>query len=72
MTVSLVSAVDLVIKIKLNHAAELLKANNSNRISDVAYASGFNNPKYFSTVNHMIERISLEDWKKYFIYKVFL
>ena len=30
------------------------------------------NPKYFNTVNHMIERISLEDWKKYFIYKVLL
>ena len=44
------SPVDLVIKIKLNHASELLKANNSIRISDVAYASGFNNPKYFSTL----------------------
>ncbi len=44
------SPVDLVIKIKLNHASELLKANHSFRISDVAYASGFNNPKYFSTL----------------------
>ena len=44
------SPVDLVIKIKLNHASELLKANNSIRISDVAYSSGFNNPKYFSTL----------------------
>ena len=44
------SPVDLVIKIKLNHASELLKANRSLRISDVAYESGFNNPKYFSTL----------------------
>jgi len=44
------SPVDLVIKIKLNHASELLKANSSIRISEVAYASGFNNPKYFSTL----------------------
>jgi signal transduction histidine kinase/DNA-binding response OmpR family regulator len=44
------SPVDLVIKIKLNHASELLKANRSLRISEVAYESGFNNPKYFSTL----------------------
>ena len=44
------SPVDLVIKIKLNHATELLKTNKSLRISDVAYESGFNNPKYFSTL----------------------
>ena len=44
------SPVDLVIKIKLNHASELLKTNKSIRISDVAYESGFNNPKYFSTL----------------------
>ena len=44
------SPVDLVIKIKLNHASELLKANRSLRISEVAYEAGFNNPKYFSTL----------------------
>jgi len=44
------SPVDLVIKIKLNHASELLRANRSVRISNVAYESGFNNPKYFSTL----------------------
>ena len=45
------------------------KANvniNKNNIINVT------NPKYFSIVNHMIERISLDDWKKYFIYKVLL
>lgn len=41
---------DLVIKIKLNHAAELLKLNKTMRISDVAYESGFNDPRYFSTL----------------------
>ena len=44
------SPVDLVIKIKLNHASELLKNNKAMRISEVAYASGFNDPKYFSTL----------------------
>jgi signal transduction histidine kinase/DNA-binding response OmpR family regulator/ligand-binding sensor domain-containing protein len=44
------SPVDLVIKIKLNHASELLKAQKFQRISEVAYESGFNNPKYFSTL----------------------
>jgi len=44
------SPVDLVIKIKLNHASELLKNNKRMRISEVAYASGFNDPKYFSTL----------------------
>jgi DNA-binding response OmpR family regulator len=41
---------DLVLKIKLNHASELLKINKAIRISDVAYESGFNDPKYFSTL----------------------
>lgn len=44
------SPVDLVMKIKLNHASELLKNNKTMRISEVAYASGFNDPKYFSTL----------------------
>lgn len=44
------SPVDLVIKIKLNHASELLKTNKTMRISEVAYESGFNDPKYFSTL----------------------
>ena len=44
------SPVDLVIKIKLNHASELLKNNKTMRISEVAYASGFNDPRYFSTL----------------------
>jgi AraC-like DNA-binding protein len=38
------SPVDFVIKIKLNHASELLKNNKTVRISEVAYASGFNGP----------------------------
>ena len=43
------SPVDLVTRIKLNHAAELLKTNKAMRISNVAYESGFNDPRYFST-----------------------
>ena len=41
---------DLVLKIKLNHASELLQTKKGMRISDVAYESGFNDPKYFSTL----------------------
>jgi len=44
------SPVDLVIRIKLNHAAELLKTKADMRMSDVAYESGFNDPRYFSTL----------------------
>ena len=43
------SPVDLVIRIKLNHASELLKKNKSKRINEIAYESGFNDAKYFST-----------------------
>ncbi|MFH4967538.1 ATP-binding protein [Gaetbulibacter sp. M240] len=41
---------DLIIKIKLNEAEELMKAKKYSRISDIAYASGFHDPKYFSTL----------------------
>jgi len=41
---------DLMIKIKLNHAVELFKSNQNMRIADIAYESGFHDPKYFSTV----------------------
>ncbi len=41
---------DLIIKIKLNHAVELFKSNQTMRIADIAYESGFHDPKYFSTV----------------------
>jgi len=41
---------DLIIKIKLNHAIELLKSQSNIRISDIAYESGFHDPKYFSTL----------------------
>lgn len=41
---------DLIIKIKLNHAEELMKNKTHIRISDIAYESGFNDPKYFSTL----------------------
>jgi len=44
------SPVDLVTRIKLNHASELLKTNKTIRMSDVAYQSGFNDPRYFSTL----------------------
>lgn len=45
-----ISPSDLIIKIKLSHAEELMKAKNISRISDIAYESGFNDPKYFSTL----------------------
>ncbi|MEJ2114245.1 MAG: response regulator [Flavobacteriaceae bacterium] len=41
---------DLIIKIKLNHAQELMKNKVHFRISDIAYDSGFQDPKYFSTL----------------------
>ena len=41
---------DLIIKIKLGHAEELMKNKTFNRISDIAYESGFHDPKYFSTL----------------------
>ena len=45
-----ISPSDLIIKIKLNHAEELMKTKTISRISDIAYESGFNDPKYFSTL----------------------
>ncbi len=41
---------DLIIKIKLTHAEELMKKKVHQRISDIAYESGFHDPKYFSTL----------------------
>jgi DNA-binding response OmpR family regulator len=41
---------DLIIKIKLSHAEELMKQKVHIRISDIAYESGFYDPKYFSTL----------------------
>jgi YesN/AraC family two-component response regulator len=41
---------DLIIKIKLAHAEELMKSKSIHRISDIAYESGFQDPKYFSTI----------------------
>ena len=41
---------DLIIKIKLSKAEELMKNKNFSRISDIAYESGFQDPKYFSTL----------------------
>lgn len=41
---------DLIIKIKLTHAEELMKKKVHHRISDIAYESGFHDPKYFSTL----------------------
>ncbi|WP_281612978.1 ATP-binding protein [Flammeovirga sp. SubArs3] len=40
---------DLIIKIRINHAIELFKTRKDLRVADVAYESGFNDPKYFST-----------------------
>jgi signal transduction histidine kinase/DNA-binding response OmpR family regulator/ligand-binding sensor domain-containing protein len=45
-----ISPSDLIIKIKLSHAEELMKSKKYNRISDIAYESGFQDPKYFSTL----------------------
>lgn len=45
-----ISPSDLIIKIKLNKAEELMKSKTFNRISDIAYESGFKDPKYFSTL----------------------
>jgi len=44
------SPMDLVIRIKLNHASEILKTNKNIRMRDVDYESGFNDPRYFSTL----------------------
>jgi DNA-binding response OmpR family regulator/ligand-binding sensor domain-containing protein/nitrogen-specific signal transduction histidine kinase len=41
---------DLIVKIKLSHAEELMKQKVHIRISDIAYESGFHDPKYFSTL----------------------
>ncbi|WP_139002897.1 hybrid sensor histidine kinase/response regulator transcription factor [Hyunsoonleella aestuarii] len=41
---------DLIVKIKLGHAEELMKKKAHSRISDIAYESGFQDPKYFSTL----------------------
>lgn len=41
---------DLIIKIKLNHAETHLKKKTNMRISEIAYASGFQDAKYFSTL----------------------
>jgi AraC-like DNA-binding protein len=40
----------LIIKIKLAHAEEMMKDKTLARISDIAYESGFSDPKYFSTL----------------------
>lgn len=40
---------DLITKIRINHAVELFKTRKDLRVADVAYESGFNDPKYFST-----------------------
>ncbi len=45
-----ISPSDLIIKIKLSHAEELMKNKKYIRISDIAYESGFQDPKYFSTL----------------------
>lgn len=41
---------DLIIKIKLSRAEDLMKNKAFTRISDIAYESGFQDPKYFSTL----------------------
>jgi len=41
---------DLILKIKLDKAEDLMKQKKFTRISDIAYESGFQDPKYFSTL----------------------
>lgn len=41
---------DLIVKIKLGKAEELMKKKTYSRISNIAYESGFHDPKYFSTL----------------------
>jgi signal transduction histidine kinase/DNA-binding response OmpR family regulator/ligand-binding sensor domain-containing protein len=41
---------DLIIKIKLNRAEQLMQERKNIRISEIAYESGFQDPKYFSTL----------------------
>jgi signal transduction histidine kinase/DNA-binding response OmpR family regulator len=43
------SAVEFVRNVRLKHACEMLK-NNSGNISEIAYAVGFQDPRYFSTI----------------------
>ncbi len=45
-----ISPSDLIIKIKLSRAEELMKTKKHSRISEIAYESGFQDPKYFSTL----------------------
>ncbi|WP_158275674.1 hybrid sensor histidine kinase/response regulator transcription factor [Marinilabilia rubra] len=41
---------DLIIKMKLNNAVELMDEGKEQRIGDIAFESGFHDPKYFSTL----------------------
>ncbi|KAA6339569.1 hypothetical protein EZS27_012510, partial [termite gut metagenome] len=47
-TMAGLSPIEFIRNIKLKHACQMLK-NSSRSISEVAYASGFSNPKYFAT-----------------------
>lgn len=54
---------DFIISVKLKHAKKLLLQGDLN-IKEVAYASGFSNPKYFSTSFKKVYGISPSDFLK--------
>ncbi len=54
---------DFIINVKLQHAKKLLLQGDLN-IKEVAYASGFSNPKYFSTSFKKVYGISPSDFIK--------
>jgi AraC-like DNA-binding protein len=48
----------------MNHAAELLNNNKGMRISNVAFESGFNDSRYFSTIFKKFFGKSPKDYSK--------
>ncbi len=48
-TITGLSPIEFIKNIKLKHASLMLKSNSSITISEVAYAVGFSDPKYFSS-----------------------
>jgi DNA-binding response OmpR family regulator/two-component sensor histidine kinase len=55
---------EFITQIKMNHAAELLKNNKGMRISNVAFESGFNDSRYFSTIFKKFFGKSPKDYSK--------
>jgi signal transduction histidine kinase/DNA-binding response OmpR family regulator/ligand-binding sensor domain-containing protein len=55
---------EFITQIKMNHAAELLNNNKGMRISNVAFESGFNDSRYFSTIFKKFFGKSPKDYSK--------